>query len=456
MIPSRFRSALTALLAAALAVGLLASPAQATPSAQAAPPVAGGTPISEVALEPYLPGEPSWPSSFSPSFALTVVLEAEHATPGGRFALELPDHLVVAAVPGEVVADVAGKSIKVADYRVDPDGRTVRFAFAPEVHALRGISARVALFANLDDVATDGGTFVGTARSGSNAFPLSVGIGPMSWRITGISSVWVPAPDGESIRLRIRAVVPGQAGHGADGGQWIGARTADTWPGRVRPVPGTTRLFAHDVLPETTDGLVDPAAAVPASSYAVAAEGQVPGTVTMGISIPAPRDGSYVVEQDFALETLGEPVLPTIPGSTLPQAAQTLFAAGTQVDTASVRDHAASGENTQGSSSLVHFVSSGAEATAAAAPPTTTPPTTTPPTKTPPTTPGGTGTNPAHPITVPGPAGTDSPPGELAATGSAPQAGAAWAMLALLLAGAACGTLGFRRAARGSRPGSAA
>lgn len=456
MIPSRFRFAPTALLAAALAVGLLASPAQATPSAQATASVAGSTPISKVALEAYLPEQPSWPSSFSPSFALTVEFEAERATPGERFALELPAHLVVAAAPGEVVADVAGKPTGIATYRVDPDGRTVRFTFAPEVRALRDISARVALFANLDDVATNGGTFAGSARSGSTAFPLSTSIGPMSWRITGISSVWVPAPDGESILLRIRAVVPGQARHGADGGQWIGVRTADTWPGRVRPVPGTTRLFSHDAVPETTGDLVDPAAAVPASSYAVAAEGQAPGIVTMGISLPAPRDGSYVVEQDFTIETLGEPVLPEIDGSTLPQAARTLFAAGTQVDTASVRDHAASGENTQGSSSLAYFVSSGAEATAAAAPPTTTPPTTTPPTKTPPTTPGGTGTTPAHPITVPGPAGTDSPPGELAATGSAPQAGAAWAMLALLLAGAICGTLGFRRAARGSRPGSAA
>ena len=559
---SRFRSAAVALLTGALVLGvpmLTAPAAVADPAPAPAPAATTASPISEVALQPYLPGEQTWPSSFAPSFALMIRLETEYAQPGARFSLALPEHLIAVADPG-VVTDEAGETI--ADYRVDADGRTVRFAFAPGVASKKDLRARIALFANLDDVGATGGSFTGEARSGSSLFPLSVSYGAMSWTLSNISSIWVPGPNGEGARLRVRGAVTGHAANAAEGGQWIGARGADSWPGTLRPVPGTTRLFAFDELPSTSGALGDPAAAVPTSAYSVAAEGQAPGTVTMGITVPAPRDGFYVIEQLFSLDSPG-PSIFEIPGETLPKGARSIYATGSQVDTSSVLAHAQSGGASNGSSSLAYFVASGADGSAAAAKPALgaarTVTTTSSPSRAvarvdltvtnsgntplhatavervatdraaavidvatadrgtvrvvggavewsgdlepgqrvriaytvtakhaggsageitisgttegetpsgqgadaevaddtvpvPPAPTGGTGTDPTR---TPPTTGTGSDPAELAATGSGPLDAGPWA-LALLLAGAACGSLGLSRAARGRRPGSAA
>lgn len=561
---SRFRSAVAALLAGALILGIPMLPAQAAvadpaPAAPAAPAATTASPISEVALQPYLPGEQSWPSSFAPSFALVIRIETEYAQPGARFSLALPEHLIAVADPG-TVTDGAGETI--ADYRVDADGRTVRFAFAPGVASKKDLRARIALFANLDDVGAAGGSFTGEARSGSSVFPLSLSYGAMSWTMGNISSTWVPGPNGEGARLRVRGAVAGHAANAAEGGQWIGARGADSWPGTLRPVPGTTRLFAFDELPSTSGALGDPAAAVPASAYSVAAEGQTPGTVTMGVTVPAPRDGFYVIEQLFSLDSPG-PSLFEAPGETLPKGARLIYATGSQVDTSSVLAHAQSGGASNGSSSLAYFVSSGADGSAAAAKPSLgavrTVATESSPSRavarvdlavtnsgntplhatavervtadraavsidaatadrgtvrvvggavewsgdlepgqrariaytvtakhaggsageitisgttegetpsgqeadaevaddtvTVPSAPtDGTGTDPTR---TPPATGAGADPTELAATGSEPLDAAPW-VIALLFAGAACGTLGFSRAARGSRPGSAA
>lgn len=357
----------TALLAA-LASGA-AAPASAAPAAPTlAAPTASldASPFENISLVPYFTGEPSWPSSVMPSFALRVDLATDHAVPGSHADLTLSDGIVAVTAPESITTS---DQIPLADVEILDGGHTLRLTYTEASAGLQDISGTMSVFANSTDVTSTGGTITGEARSGDTTFPLSLPYTGQAWDSMNIVSSWQPGASPTAPQMRTRSLVVGDPDSGTDGGQWIGVSGVTYWPGWVEPVAGTTRVFALNTLPEHLAGLTDPAAALTEGvDYSLNEHDQSSGSPVTGVSIPTPHAGIYVVEQLFTLDSAGAPLFDA-PNPALPEAGRAVYGVGTQVASGTVQSHATPGGPIQSLSALAFFAGGGATANATAAEP---------------------------------------------------------------------------------------
>ena len=351
----------TALLAA-LAFGV-ASPAAAAPTPTES---LTASPFEDVSLVPYFTGEPSWPSSVMPSFALRIDLETDYAIPGSHADLTLSDGIVAVTAPESITTS---DQVPIADVEILDEGHTLRLTYTEAAAGLQDISGTMSVFANATDVTSAGGTITGEAHSGDTTFPLSLPYTAQAWDSMNIVSSWQPGATPTAPQMRTRSLVVGNPDAGPDGGQWIGVGGVTYWPGWVEPVTGTTRVFALDTLPEHLAGLTDPAAILTEGvDYTLNEQDQFSGSPVTGVSIPNPHAGIYVVEQLFTLDSSGAALFDA-PNTALPEAGRAVYGVGTQVASGTVQSHATPGGPIQALSALAFFAGGGATANATASEP---------------------------------------------------------------------------------------
>lgn len=307
----------------------LATPARAV-DGEAAP-----TPIVSVAAKQYLPGEPTWPSSRNSSFALVISIAAEYATPGDTFSLELPPGLSAVAEPG-TVRDDDGRAL--IDYRIDGASGDVRFEYAEAVDEVQDLATTVLLFANLRDTVSGGGTFTGAATSGDQSYPLEIAYGGTGSWLAGAAGVWVPSESTGETQLLDRYIVAADTASASTGGQWIGVRGEVDGTGKLRAVPGSTRVFHLTDIPASSGDLTAPGAAVDDATYQLQEDARDrEGLPITGLTIPDPVAGFYVVEQRYVFAELGAPFA-SIPSEVVPSGQLDLHSVYSGYSTARVAD----------------------------------------------------------------------------------------------------------------------
>ena len=315
---------------------------------------------------PYFTGEPSWPSSVMPSFALRVDLATDYAVPGSHADLTLSDGIVAVTAPEAITMS---DQVPIADVEILDGGHTLRLTYTEAAAGLHDISGTMSVFANSTDVTSAGGTITGEAHSGDTTFPLSLPYSAQAWDSMNIVSSWQPGVTPAAPQMRTRSLVVGDPNAGSAGGQWIGVGGVTYWPGWVEPVTGTTRVFALDALPEHLAGLTDPTAALTEGvDYSVNEQDHSSGSPVTGVSIPNPRSGIYVVEQLFTLDSSGAPLFDA-PNPALPEAGRAVYGVGTQVASGTVQSHATPGGPIQSLSALAFFAGGGATANATSSEP---------------------------------------------------------------------------------------
>lgn len=356
-----FRHASIAIIVAAtlpfLGLASPAAPALAAPepAVQALQDVVAPTPIVSVEAQQYLPGEPTWPSSRTPSFALVIKIAAKYATPGDTFSLELPQGMRAVAEPGTARA-ADGRAL--VDYWIDGVTGDVRFEYSAAVEEVQDLAVTVVLFSNLRDTASGGGTFTGIATSGDQSFPLEIAYGGIDSWLSGAAGVWVPSESTGETQLLDRYIVEADPASASSGGQWIGVRGEVDGTGKLRAVPGSTRVFHFADLPLTSGQLTAPGAAVDAASYELQEDAiDREGLPITGLTFPAPVAGFYVVEQRYVFAELGDPFA-SIPSDVLPSGQLDLHSVYSGYSTARVADLSGTGGGYQRQTFLDYYVQS--------------------------------------------------------------------------------------------------
>ena len=347
---------------AALTVSLVA-PLTSADSAAAAPvaPAALATdaPVTSVSLEPYYPGEPSWPSTIFPTFAQRIELADAAPVAGRTIDIDLSAHLTAAAEEGAIL-DAA--DVELARYEVSADGSRISITYTEHVAAVVDLELALAVLVSADSLRVGGSqTVTGEATVGDEAFALSAQYTGLALNSNGLIGTWRTGAAGE-LQLVSRGVVESQASFAAQGGQWIGVGSASYWNGSVEPVSGTTRVFAHAQLPEDISTLTAAGAELQqGTDYVLDEQQSHDGGPVFGISIEHPSDGYIVVEQVYDLVQRGAAYF-DVPNPSLPVAARPVFGVGTRIVTGTVNAHAAGSANVGGLSALAYLPSSGGTA----------------------------------------------------------------------------------------------
>lgn len=338
--------------------GALALPESAT----AAPTPGNDAPVIEMSLEPHFPGEPSWPSTYYPTFALLIDLTDASPAAGETIDIELSSNLTAATAPGSVV-DADGTEL--LTYAVSSDSHRITLTYTEAAASVVDLRATLAVFVSTASLAPGGSVMTAEATIGDTMFPLSAAYTGLPWSENGIVGTWETGPTG-ALRFIARPTVEAHPEYAAAGGQWIGVGTAEDWPGVLTPTPGTTRVFHLEQLPESLTGFTDPAAELEQGvDYVLDEQTSSDGQPVFGISVTTPTSGYFVVEQTYDLTSTGA-VLFEAPNADLPAPARQVFAAGTRIITGTVDAHLGGPSGIGGISALTFLASSGGTASASA------------------------------------------------------------------------------------------
>ncbi|MFF5626647.1 hypothetical protein ACFY5A_14865 [Microbacterium sp. NPDC012755] len=341
-----------------LAIAIVALP---TAAVAAVAPSDDVTPVVAVSLEPYFPGEPSWPSTAYPTWALRIDLSDADPVPGEATNIDLSANLTAAAAPG-ALRDEDG--VELATFAVSPDGHRITVTYSAAAAAVVDLQAELAIFVSADSVGPGKDTLTAQAAADGLVFPLSASYTGLAWNPAGTVGTWVPSPTG-SLRFLARSVVEAVPEFAEDGGQWIGVGGASDWTGRLAPVSGTTRVFGLDELPATLDGFTDPASLwQDGVDYTVDEQETHDGGPVFGVTVTGSPTGYIVVEQAYDLVSAG-PSLFDAPNTALPLQGRKVFGAGTRIVTGSVGGHQGGGNGVGGLSTLAFFAGSGGAASGA-------------------------------------------------------------------------------------------
>ncbi|MFK4850584.1 hypothetical protein ACI3KT_03035 [Microbacterium sp. ZW T6_19] len=314
-----------------------------------------GSPITEVSLEPYFPGEASWPSTAYPTWALRVELTEPAPVPGGTVHLDLSPNLTAAAAAGALHDD---DGVELATYAVSPDGHGITITYSTAAASFVDLRATLGVFVSADSVGPGKTLVDAEATSSGVSFPLSASYSAIPWNSSGTVGTWSPSPSG-SLRFLARSVVPAIPDFHADGGQWIGVGGVDTWNGTLEPVTGATRIFGVEELPSSLAGFTDQSAAWrPGVEYTLDEQESHDGGRVFGITVPDPPDGYIVVEQAYDLVSTGAAFFEAS-NPALPPPAREVFGAGTRIVTGPLSGHENGGDGVGGPSTLAFFASSG-------------------------------------------------------------------------------------------------
>lgn len=338
--------------------GALALPESAT----AAPIPGNDAPVIEMSLEPHFPGEPSWPSTYYPTFALLIDLTDASPAAGETIDIELSSNLTAATAPGSVV-DADGTEL--LTYAVSSDSHRITLTYAEAAASVVDLRATLAVFVSTASLAPGGSVMTAEATIGDTVFPLSAAYTGLPWSENGIVGTWETGPTG-ALRFIARPTVEAHPEYAAAGGQWIGVGTAEGWPGVLTPTPGTTRVFHLEQLPESLTGFTDPAAELEQGvDYVLDEQTSSDGQPVFGISVTTPTSGYFVVEQTYDLTSTGA-VLFEAPNADLPAPARQVFAAGTRIIAGTVDAHLGGSSGIGGISATTFLASSGGTASASA------------------------------------------------------------------------------------------
>ncbi|MFJ2369864.1 hypothetical protein [Microbacterium sp. NPDC087665] len=338
--------------------GALALPESAT----AAPIPGSDAPVIEMSLEPHFPGEPSWPSTYYPTFALLIDLTDASPEAGETIDIELSSNLTAATVPGSIF-DADGTEL--LTYAVSSDSRRITLTYSEAAAAVVDLHASLAVFVSTDSLVPGGSAVTADATVGDTVFPLSAAYTGLPWSENSVVGTWETGPTG-ALRFIARPTVEAHPEYAAAGGQWIGVGTAEGWPGVLTPAPGTTRVFHLEQLPESLTGFTDPAAELERDvDYVLDEQTSSDGQPVFGISVTTPTSGYFVIEQTYDLVSTGA-VLFEAPNADLPAPARQVFAAGTRIITGAVDAHLGGSSGIGGISATTFLASSGGTASASA------------------------------------------------------------------------------------------
>lgn len=337
--------------------------ALALPETAAAEPLADADgPVTAISLEAYFVGEPSWPSTTYPSFALRIELSEAAPVPGDTVDIDLSENLSAAAAPGSILD---AQATELATYQVSADSHRISVTYSEATASIVDLDASLAVFVSSDSLVPGGSTVSAEATVGATVFPLSASYTGLAWSENSVVGTWATSPSG-SLRFLARPVVEARPEYAAEGGQWIGVGAAEGWPGVLAPVSGTTRVFALAALPADLAGFtVQSAVLVEGVDYTLDEQTSTDGQPVFGISIASPTSGYIVVEQTYDVVSTG-PALLEAPNTTLPTAARQVFGGGTRIVSGTVNDHAQGSNGIGGISGLTFFASSGGTASASA------------------------------------------------------------------------------------------
>lgn len=357
------RLRLAAALGGVAALALSMFGALALPEAAIAAPIPDSDgPVIDLSLEPHFPGEPSWPSTYFPTFALLIDLSDASPAAGDTIDIDLSSNLTAATVPGSVV-DAQGTEL--LTYAVSSDSRRITLTYAEAAASVVDLQATLAVFVSTDALVPGGSVVTADATIGDTVFPLTAAYTGLPWSENSVVGTWETGPTG-ALRFIARPIVDARPEYAAEGGQWIAVGTAEGWPGVLTPVSGTTRVFHVEQLPESLDGFTDPAAQLQeGTDYVLDEQTSSDGQPVFGISVTTPMSGYYVVEQTYDLTSTGA-VLFEAPNADLPAPARQVFAAGTRIITGTVDAHLGGSSGIGGISATTFLASSGGTASASA------------------------------------------------------------------------------------------
>lgn len=325
-------------------------------------PASADSPVASVTLLPHFPGEPTWPSARFPTAALRIDLASPGVSAGETAVVELSEGLTAAAAPGSLTDD-AGTDL--AHYAVSADGRRITITFSDSAASVVNLEAQLGIFVSSDRFAESGGEITGEATVGETVFPLSLAYPATALSEQNTTGTWLPSAGtgtatgtgteaDPALRFVARSFVP--ADPGATGGQWIGVSPATGWPGTLALVPGTTRVFAHAERPDVlADYTAADAALALDVDFTLNNADLVNGELGVGVRIPHPKAGVYVVEQTFEVADAG-PALFDAPNPELPAGSRAVFGAGSQIGSTSIEAHDSATES--GAISTLTFLAS--------------------------------------------------------------------------------------------------